>query len=92
MQRLISFFQEPQDDWPGPASLDAPEPEPGEAPCHLFHTRVQLAPGETYFLMRNYQRFGCRVSGYSSAKAFIDCDLQQSRVGPLDVAEHPGRV
>ena len=33
MQRLISFFQEPQDDWPGPASLDAPEPEPGEAPA-----------------------------------------------------------
>ena len=30
MQRLISLFQDPQDDWPDPASLDAPLPKPGE--------------------------------------------------------------
>ncbi len=25
MQRLISLFHEPQEDWPGPADIDAPE-------------------------------------------------------------------
>jgi hypothetical protein len=33
MQRLISFFHEPQDDWPDPASLDVSEPAPGETPA-----------------------------------------------------------
>lgn len=28
MQRLISFFHEPQDDWPDPASVDQ-QPDPG---------------------------------------------------------------
>jgi hypothetical protein len=30
MQRLISFFHEPQDDWPNPAGADAAPPEPGD--------------------------------------------------------------
>ena len=33
MQRLISLFQQPSDDWPDPAGLDAQEPKPGEAPA-----------------------------------------------------------
>ena len=33
MQRLISFFHEPQDDWPDPANVDAQAPpRSGEAP------------------------------------------------------------
>ncbi|MGB7159735.1 MAG: hypothetical protein WBD40_16835 [Tepidisphaeraceae bacterium] len=32
MQRLISFFHEPQDDWPDPAHADAPPQNlPGDA-------------------------------------------------------------
>jgi hypothetical protein len=31
MQRLISFFHEPQDDWPDPAGVDAQQPQPGQA-------------------------------------------------------------
>ena len=33
MQRLISFFHEPQDDWPDRSSLDPQAPEPSEAPA-----------------------------------------------------------
>ena len=34
MQRLISFFHEPQDDWPDPANVDAP-PKLGDDPKAL---------------------------------------------------------
>ena len=30
MQRLISLFHEPQDDWPDPANIDAQAPDGGE--------------------------------------------------------------
>ena len=58
MQRLISFFQEPQDDWPGPASLDAPEPEPGEAPALKPEARepIYFAELRAYVRERN-QKF-----------------------------------
>lgn len=58
MNQLISFFHEPQDDWPDPASLDAPAPPLGESglPRHAEPKEpVYFAELMAYVRRRNAQ-------------------------------------
>ena len=58
MQRLISFFREPEDDWPDPANADTQAPQRGAAPALKAEPKepIYFAELMAYVRERN-QRF-----------------------------------